>query len=110
VLDYGGVLDQIGAEQQAVLRPQAAREGASEAPARASQEVAQRAAEEDHDPGSPRRGERVEVALEVAEDALHAHARVVLDELLGARAQHGFRDVEGDVAVERAGVAHRVQQ
>ena len=51
-----------------------------------------------------------EVALEVAEHAVDAQPRVLLDELLGARPQHGLGDVERDVAVQRPGVVHRVEQ
>ena len=85
-------------------------ERAQELPPRAGREVADRAAEE-HDHARPLgRRERVEVALEVAHHAEHADARVALDEHLRALGQHDLGDVERDVAVERLGVAHRVQQ
>ena len=71
-LEHGRVLDQVGAEQQPVLRAQQRGRASAGTPPRAGREVADRAAEEGDHARALGGGQRVEVALEVAEDAVHA--------------------------------------
>ena len=52
----------------------------------------------------------VEMALEVADHAVHPQARVLARERFGAVAHHALGDVHRDVALERARGVQRVQQ
>ena len=80
-LDDRRVLDEVGAEQQAVARRAATWPSRAGTPPAAGQEVADRAAEERDDARCrPRAGRSVEMALEVADDAVDAQPRVVLDQ------------------------------
>ena len=109
-LEHARVLDQVGAHQQMVARPEQPRDLAQHAAATAGREVADRAAEERHDARPRGRRHAVEVALEVSDHAVHAQPRVLLGERLGAVAHHALGDVYRDVALERALLVQRVQQ
>jgi hypothetical protein len=52
----------------------------------------------------------VQVAIEVADDAVQLELRILLRELLDARAQNGLAHVEGDEGREGAEVYERVEQ
>ncbi len=83
---------------------------AQEAAAAAGREVADRAAEERDDARAGGGRDAVEVALEVADHAVHAQPGVLAGERLGAVAHHALGDVHRDVALERAGRLQRVEQ
>ena len=83
---------------------------AQEAPPRARGEVADRAAQEGDDARAVGLGDVGEVALEVADDAVHAQARELVDQLVGAREHHRLGHVERDVAAQGARLGHRAQQ
>ena len=75
----------------------------------AGPEVADRAAEEGEQRALGAR-DPLEVGLVVADDAVDVQARVLVDELVGDAARDLLGDVDGHVRLERAGVAHRVEQ
>ena len=109
-LQHARVLDQVGAHQQVVVGAEQAADRAQEATAAAGLEVADGAAEERDDPRPDRRGHAVEVALEVADHAVHAQAGVLLGERLRAVAHHALGHVDRHVALQRAGGVQRVEQ
>ena len=92
--------------------PSSWRERAQVAPAAARREVADRPAEEGDDARAAVDGvgDVVEVALEVADDPVHAQPVELLDQPLRAGAHHRLGDVDRHVAVQRAGLVHRAQQ
>ena len=90
--------------------PSRSAEPAQEPAAVAGREVAQRAAEEAHEALPVGLGQPVEVALEVADEAVDAQARVLLDQPAGAGPQRALGDVDRHVAAQPAGVGHRVEQ
>ena len=109
---HGRVLDQVGAQQQMVdAGTQELGDAAQEAPARARGEVADGAAQEGDDARAVVGfGDVGEVALEVADDAVHAQAGELVDQLVGAREHHRLGHVERDVAAQGARLGHRAQQ
>ena len=109
-LEDGPVLDQIGAEQQMVLAGEQPGDRAQEALAAGGGEVADRAAEKRQQPRPPRRGQPVEVALEVADQPVDAQPRILAGQLCRALAHDALGHVDRHVALERAGGGHRVEQ
>ncbi len=109
-LQGAGVLHQVGAQQQVVAVRQQTRDLAQDAPPRAGRKVADRAAQEGHDARAGGGRDVAQVALEVADHAVHAQARVLLDQAFGAAVDHALGHVDGDVALERAGRLQRVEQ
>ena len=108
-LEGGGVLDQVRAEQEAVARVHQGGDPGEERAPGPGAEVADRAAEEgDQRPLGP--GDPLEVGLVVADDALDREPRVLVDELAGGPAGDLLGDVDRDEPLERAGVAHRVEE
>ena len=103
------VLHEIEAEQQVVVEPEPLRDVEQELGAGRRQQVADRAAEERDDP-PPTAGDRAEVVLEVADDGVHGHRRVVAVHGRGRVAQRLLADVERHEARDRARVAERVEQ
>jgi hypothetical protein len=69
-----------------------------------------RAAEKGDEAGAGGRRQVPEVALEVADDAVHREPRIFLDEEIGDGMDRGRADVDGHVAAQRAGGGHRVEQ
>jgi hypothetical protein len=107
-LDDRRVLDQVRPEQEGVALAQHAAHVAQQSPAAAGREVPDRAAEERHEPpAAVRRGDLAEVALEVADHAVHLQAGVVVDQLVGGLAHHPLGHVHGDIP---RGTVHRVEQ
>jgi len=109
-LDHARLLDEVSAEQQVAVVAERLRQRAQEAPPAAGREVADRAAEKGDEAGAGGCRQVPEVALEVADDAVHREPRILLDEELGDGMDRGRADVDGDVARERAGGGHRVEQ
>ena len=108
-LEHGHVLHEIGAEQQAVIRPHQRPEVGEEAGARLRVEVADRPAEEGEQPPFAV-GEVLEVALEVAHHAVHLETRVDARQLVGALHHDRLGAVHRHVAAQPPGARHRVQQ
>ncbi len=103
-------LDQIGAEQEAIVRPhQGGEAGEKVAPGRGV-EVADRAAEEGDQATALAVGDALEVVLEVADEAAHGEARVLPDQRLGSLVGDLLGDVDRDVGLQAAGIAHRAEQ
>ena len=73
-------------------------------------EVADRAAEEGDQPPFAGVGDALEVVLEVADQAAHLEARVLVDEQPGGLVGDLLGDVDRDVGLQAAGVAHRAEQ
>ena len=95
-----GVLDQVGAEQQRVARAPARRPASARNRARlGGLEVADGAAEEGDEPAAAG-GQRAEVVVEVADDAVDLDARVALGEHRRRPAQDALGHVEGDEAAQ----------
>ena len=57
-----------------------------------------------------RRGDVAEVALEVADDAVHVQARELVHQRVGGLQDHRLGHVEGHVATQAAGGGHGAQQ
>ena len=105
-----GILHEVGAEQQPVVRAELAAHRAQEPPPRAGQEVPHRPAQQGDDPRARGLGQRVEVALEVADDAVDLQPWVLLDELRGGGEHGRLGDVERHVAAQRPVRGHGVEQ
>ena len=73
-------------------------------------EVADRAAEEGDQATAVAVGDALEVLLEVADEAADGEARVLVDQQGGGFVGDLLGDVDRDVGVQAAGVAHRVEQ
>ena len=109
-LEPVAVLDQVGAEQELVAGPQQRRDPLEEGLARARVEVADGAAEEGDQPAAVGRGDPLQVLLEVADEAADGEAGVLVDQAGGRLVGDLLGDVDRDVGLEAAGVAHRVEQ
>ena len=105
-----GILDEVRAQQQVVVGAEQRCDLAQHAPAAARWEVADRAAEKRYDARPLGGWHAVEMALEVADHAVHAQPRVLVCQLGGAFANDALGDVHGYVALQRAGGAERVEQ
>ena len=94
-------LYQVSPEQQVVAATEQGGDPAQQRPPRRRRQVADRAAEQSH---QPRRavalGHAWEMSLEVTDYTMNAQAVVVLHQLLGGAANDALGDVERD-AVER---------
>jgi hypothetical protein len=104
------VLDQIRAKEEMTVRAERPRQRAEKASPRTGQEVAERPAEQRDQSGRTRRRRVNEVALEVADDAVNLETVVLADQLARARLDGRLGHVDGDVAHERPGVAHGVEE
>ena len=109
-LEHVGALDEVGTEQQVVLGPQAACNSSEESSPGARREVADRAAEERDDSRTERVRHARQVALVVADDAVDGEARVFVDDGARQSADHGLRDIDRHVALQRADVRQGRQQ
>src|SRR5205085_666606 len=100
-----------GAQQQTVLRTQRGADVAQQGAPRPGREVADRATEQRDDPSrAVVRRDTPQVTLEVADHAVDLQTVVLLDQLVGRVAHHALGDIEGDVAAQRSGTGHRIEQ
>src|SRR6266498_4080252 len=107
--ENGGILDQIGAQQQPLPRLQWRAQGRQERRPLAGQQVADGPAEERDHPGAAARQEP-EVAGEVADHAVHVQRRVVGRDGGDRLAQRRLRNVQRDERAQRAMRPQRVEQ
>jgi len=105
----GGVLEEVGAEEQPLTRLERVGEGPEEGPAFLDVEVADGAAEEGDQPPTVA-GQVAQVEGEVADHGLDLHAAVPRGELDGRRAQGLVRDVDGDESAQGPGPATGVAE
>ena len=105
----GHVLHEVGAEDEPAVVAHQLADVCEEGSALVRVQVADRAAEEGHEPPLWRRNV-LEVLLEVAHHAVHREARIHLHELLRAALHHELGHVHRQVAVERARTRHRKQK
>ena len=108
----GRVLDQVGAEQEEVARPQLRPDPAQERGPLRGHQVPDRAAEEGDQPGRGRVsvGGEAQVLLEVGHHGPHVEPRVLGRQRLARRDQGRLADVDRDVAAQRALGPQRVEQ
>ena len=99
-LEPRSVLDQVGAEQEAGPRgPSALAIRARNSRRWLRVEVADRAAEEGDQAAAVAVGDALEVVLEVADEAAHREARVLVDQQLGGLVGDLLGDVDRDVGL-----------
>ena len=108
-LEPADVLDEVGAEQQRLAGLEHLRDRSEEPRPLLRLEVADRRAEERDHPPVPR-GQGAQVAPEVADDAVHLDARVLLLDRRRALAQRLLAHVEGHEAPQRPVRRQRVEQ
>src|SRR6185437_16244265 len=103
---------QIGAQQEPVAGDEQLADLAQHSPPRAGWEVADRAPEQSDDPRDSRLGPRnpIEVALEIADHAVHGQLLELVDELDSRRLERALRHVERNVATQGARARHRLEQ
>ena len=106
-LEHRAVLDEVGADHEACpLAAHHVSDPREEARPLGGVEVADRAAQE-REQAVAAVEDPLEVAAEVAHQAVHVEARVDLGELGGAGVHDRLVDVEGHVALEAALTRHR---
>ena len=103
------VLDQVGAQQEAVLGVEQVGDAPQEAGALMRGEVADRSAEERDHPGATNR-DALQVELEVADQATDVDPLVFAGDSLGGVAGDLLRDVDRAVGLETADLPHGVEQ
>ncbi len=103
------ILDEVGAEQQRLARPEQPVEIGEERRALRAREVADRRAEEREQP-PPSFRQPHEVVLEVADDAVHLDPGILLGDPGRGLPQRLLGDVEGHEALQVARLDHRVEQ
>ena len=103
------VLDEVGAEQQRVTREQGRREVVEQTSAIGGLVVADRAAEERNEPPAAG-GDRAEVVVEVADDAVDLEAGVALGEVRGRPPEDALGHVERDEAPKLSARRERVEE
>src|SRR6202007_2576277 len=103
------VLDQIGAQQEAVAGRHHLSQRRQELPARARGEITDgRAQESNQSPSTARYFGQM--LLEVAAYGVDLDTRVLLDDRSAGRLQHARVDVERDEAPQRAAAVQRIEQ
>src|SRR5262249_19105063 len=102
-------LDEVGAQEEAVLGAEQVADPAQEAGPLMGPEVADRAAEERDDARSLDR-HALEVELEVADEAVDADPLVLRGDRVGGVAGGLLIDGDRAVGVEAAGLPHRIEQ
>ena len=105
----GGVLDQVGAEEQRVVGTQLRPEAGQELGAFVGQQVAQRSAEEREQARAvPLR--QLQTVQEVGDQHVHAKLGVVGEQRVSRLRQGALADIYRQVALQRAGGAEGVDQ
>ena len=108
-LEPRGVLDEVRPEQERLAGPEQPVQVCKECRALLAGEVADRGAEECEQP-PPSFWQPDEVVLEVAYDAMHLDARVLLGDPRRGLPQRLLRDVEGNEALQVSSLDHRIEQ
>ena len=98
-LQHVRVLDEIGAHQQVVAGSQQAGDLAQKTAAAAGREIADRAAEEDHQARAGRGWYAVEMTLEVTDDTVHAQTGILGGQLVARIRAPSLGDIDGHVAL-----------
>ena len=103
------ILDQVGSQQEGAARFKGSDDVGDESFTSAWFEVSNGAAQERHHAGAADWHER-DVTVEVAHDAVHRYAGIVVADIAGSRSQHLFADIEWHITFEHISGGHCIEQ